>query len=247
MLRAETEGVILMRRVCAFCVLALLLSVGIHAQEKIERERKIRASAVPELARAWLKDVFESSRRLRWYEETHESGRSYEAKFKWRGQRYSVEFDLEGSIQDVEIEIAVEDIPSPALAGIQGYLASTYRTYNIARVQIQYSGVSDDLEDFFDDYDEDEDEDDLYGEDDDASNDELDEAEDADGEGEDEGENVACSGGNDSDGLTTRFEVEYTAAVGSAPSDYWEGLFDDCGRLLQRRRVIVPTIDNLLF
>ncbi|GAB5413966.1 MAG: hypothetical protein Cons2KO_15690 [Congregibacter sp.] len=213
-----------MRRVCAFCVLALLLSVGIQAQEKIERERKIRASAVPEPARGWLKDVFESSRRLRWYEETHESGRSYEAKFKWRGQRYSVEFGLEGSIQDVEIEIAVEDIPSPALAGMQTYLASTYRTYSIERVQIQYSGASDDLEDFFDDYDED----DLYDE-------------------EDEGENEACSGDDDSDGLITRFEVEYTAAVGSAPSVYWEGLFDDCGRLLQRRRVIVPSIDNLLF
>ncbi|MEB2781016.1 hypothetical protein U3A58_11485 [Algoriphagus sp. C2-6-M1] len=127
-----------------------MITESSFAQVKIEREFGIKENEVPKEARDWLYDAFESTRRIKWYKEVFESGYSYEAKFKLQGEFYSVEFDSIGRIQDVEVELDFEKLPSDLQNGLKAYLSTDYKSSDIKRIQIQYSGESDDLEDFFD-------------------------------------------------------------------------------------------------
>lgn len=127
-----------------------MISGALFAQNKIERELRVEEKVVPKEARDWLYDAFETTKRPKWYQEIFESGYSYEAKFKLKGKFYSVEFDSLGLIQDVEIEIAFKELPKEVQSGLEDYLSADYKSSDIKRIQIQYSGKSDDLEDFFD-------------------------------------------------------------------------------------------------
>jgi hypothetical protein len=173
------------------------------AQDKIEREKGVRASDVPQEAREWLSDAFEELKSPRWYQEIHESGYSFEAKFKWRGQRYSAEFDAAGVIQDVEVELSLAELPAMVRNAMTQYFVENYSAYRIERLQIQYSGPADELEDLFDE--------------------------------------------NDAGQLVVRYEAEFSGTIDSQPSVRWEGLFDDRGQLIRRRRVITPPVENLIF
>jgi hypothetical protein len=186
--------------------IGLVLLAGSYAslgQDKIEREKGVRASDVPEEAREWLRDAFEEVKSPRWYQEFHESGYSFEAKFKWRGRHYSAEFDAAGVIQDVEIELSLADLPASVQEAMTDYFVGNYSAYRILRLQIQYSGPADELEDFFDE--------------------------------------------NDAGRLVVRYEAEFSGTTNTQASFRWEGLFDDRGVLIRRRRVITPPMENLIF
>ncbi|SFT92614.1 hypothetical protein SAMN04489724_2889 [Algoriphagus locisalis] len=127
-----------------------MISGALFAQDKVERELRVEEKEVPKEAKDWLYDAFETSKRPKWYQEIFESGYSYEAKFKLKGKFYSVEFDSWGLIQDVEIEIDFKELPKEVQAGLEDYLLDGYKSSDIKRIQIQYSGKPDDLEDFFD-------------------------------------------------------------------------------------------------
>lgn len=127
-----------------------MITGSLYAQDKVEREFRIKEKEVPKEAKDWFNDVFETPKRLKWYKEVFESGYSYEAKFKRKGKFYSVEFDSLGRIQDVEVEIDFEELPKEVQTGLEAYLSEDYRSSDIKRIQIQYSGEPDDLEDFFD-------------------------------------------------------------------------------------------------
>lgn len=126
-----------------------MITGSLFAQDKIERELRVKEKEVPKDAREWLVDAFESTKKPKWYQEVFESGYSYEAKFKLKGKFYSVEFDSLGRIQDVEIEMDVEELPKEVRTGLEDYLSADYKSSDIKRIQIQYSGEADDLEDFF--------------------------------------------------------------------------------------------------
>lgn len=127
-----------------------MICVPLLAQDKIERELRVEEKVVPKEAKDWLLDAFETTKRPKWYQEVFESGYSYEAKFKLKGKFYSVEFDSIGTIQDVEIEIGLEELPKEVHTGLEAYLSTDYKSSDIKRIQIQYSGKPGDLEDFFD-------------------------------------------------------------------------------------------------
>ena len=132
-------------------VFCWMISGALNAQDKIEREFRVEEKVIPKEARDWLYDAFETTKRPKWYQEIFESGYSYEAKFKLKGKFYSVEFDSLGLIQDVEIEMDYNDLPKEVKTGLGDHLLHNYKSSDIKRIQIQYSGKPDDLEDFFDD------------------------------------------------------------------------------------------------
>ena len=132
----------------------LLLSFGIvtfcFSQEKFEKESRIKVEEVPEEAKDWLKDSFEKAKKIKWYLEYSQNGRSYEAKFNYLGNFHSVEFDSLGNVQDVEIEIEKNEISPEVWSQIQSYFDSTYKEVKVEKIQRQFSGEADDLEDLFD-------------------------------------------------------------------------------------------------
>lgn len=117
---------------------------------KVEREVSIKQRDVPQPAKDWLVDTFEDIKRPNWYKEFNEIGYSYEAKFKLKKHFYSVKFDSLGIILDVEIELKLSELSEELQLALKDYFTANYETYQINKIQIQYTGLPDDLEDFFD-------------------------------------------------------------------------------------------------
>lgn len=131
----------------------LLLMVGgkaAFAQNKIEKEERIKENEVPKIARDWLYDAFEKIRRPKWFKEFSESGYSFEAKFKSENHYHSVEFDSLGNILDVEVQLEWSELANEVKSSIENYFDENLKEYKLIKIQIQYSGKAQDLEDFFD-------------------------------------------------------------------------------------------------
>ncbi|TDQ18548.1 hypothetical protein DFQ04_0350 [Algoriphagus boseongensis] len=120
------------------------------AQEKIEREVKVKPSEVPISARSWLKDSFEKVKKPKWFLEFSQEGKAYEAKFWWEEHYHSVKFDSLGNLKDVEIEISAEEMPIESWANVQSYFKGEFVDYSVQKIQRQIIGSESDVEDFFD-------------------------------------------------------------------------------------------------
>jgi hypothetical protein len=127
-----------------------LSSISVLGQEKVEREVRVKERQVPMEARNWLKDAFEKIRKPKWYKEFSELGYSFEAKFKLKDRFHSVEFDSLGTVLDVEIEMEWESLSEEVKANLTSHFEGTLRGFKLEKIQIQYSGLPGDLEDFFD-------------------------------------------------------------------------------------------------
>ncbi|MEX0275376.1 MAG: hypothetical protein AB3N16_13455, partial [Flavobacteriaceae bacterium] len=63
---------------------------------------------------------------------------SFDTKFKKDRLWYSVEFDEEGTLEDVEILIKQTDVPNDAWAQLNTYLGKRFKKFKIKRIQQQY-------------------------------------------------------------------------------------------------------------
>ncbi|MBC6997639.1 hypothetical protein BIZ36_03975 [Cytophaga sp. FL35] len=125
----------------------MLLSVQLGtAQNKYEREYRIKKSQFPEKALELISTKLEDARRVRFYKETDSIKVSYEAKFKKDHLHYSVEFDEDGVLEDVEILIKSIDIPDDSYSLMTKYLEKKFIRYRIRRMQQQYPVGADPIE-----------------------------------------------------------------------------------------------------
>jgi hypothetical protein len=127
----------------ALIATAMLLTVQpVVAQKdvKIEREKKVSPGQVPPRAVQWLQDALKQVESPDWYYELSNENESYEAKFKWKGERYSVEFHKDGGIEDIEIQRKWRLLPADVKEQMQSYFDSSYTKHKTTRIQVQYSG-----------------------------------------------------------------------------------------------------------
>lgn len=116
----------------------ILWSFSSIAQYKYEREYRIRKDQFPTTATALLDKNVIGIKRLKFYKETDSTKSSFEAKFKKDRLWYSVEFDDNGILEDIEITIAPLDIPSDVLANITKYFNTSFSKHRIKKIQKQY-------------------------------------------------------------------------------------------------------------
>jgi hypothetical protein len=83
--------------------------------------------------------------KIKWFLEEGLISKSVEAKFKYNRQKYSVEFDTIGSIEDVEILIPNNDIQSATLIAINDKLEKECKGFKIIKTQRQFTGNERDL------------------------------------------------------------------------------------------------------
>ena len=122
----------------------ILLVCVVSAQEKFERERRIAADQIPQQAKDFI-DNLSFSKQVKWFLEEGIDTYSFEAKTKHIKKRYSIEFNQEGQIEDIEIKIKKADIPPNTRNTIIASFENTYDKYHINKIQSQYSGPSIDL------------------------------------------------------------------------------------------------------
>jgi hypothetical protein len=118
--------------------------VSINAQVKFEREYRIDKNDVPVPANQFI-DAIDFKKKVKWYKEEGLQTHTYEAKTKFSGRKYSIEFDSIGHLEDIEYEIKWKEISEESKAKINSYLKENYQKSKICKVQIQLSGDPDRL------------------------------------------------------------------------------------------------------
>jgi hypothetical protein len=108
------------------------------AQNKYEREFRIKKDQFPASAIDLLDTHIKDRKRLKFYKETDGTKGSYEAKFKKDRLWYSMEFDIDGTLEDIEITIEPLDIPSEVLANITMYFNKAFSKHRVKKIQQQY-------------------------------------------------------------------------------------------------------------
>lgn len=130
------------RLVCTCLLTFAFLALGnnpVHAQQKFEREIRIRPQAVPAAAEAFVSACIDKGK-VRWYKEINLGFYSFEAKATRNGHHYSIEFDSLGVIQDVEMVIRFDHLTNVVQSAITAELTGRCSKYRITRVQRQWTG-----------------------------------------------------------------------------------------------------------
>lgn len=122
----------------AFFVLAMVFN-HLYAQIKYEKESRLKEKNVPSIAFNFI-DSLAVKRKVKWYLEEGFNRTSIEAKFKMNNQKYSIEFDTVGILEDIEIEIKWDVLNKTLRDSINFYLGQECKKFKILRIQIQYLG-----------------------------------------------------------------------------------------------------------
>lgn len=132
-----------MKWILAFVI--SLFAMVVNGQElKVEREFRVKEEIVPKKSREWLNATFPNPKRLKWYFEKSKESETFEAKFKQNKSRYSVEFNKEGLIEDVEIDTKLKELDTPIADAICSTL-SAFGKFRVLKVQEQWTAISSDL------------------------------------------------------------------------------------------------------
>jgi hypothetical protein len=119
-------------------VIGFLFVVSLQAQIKYEREHRIKKSQFPDAGLTLINGKLKNVKRLKFYKEIDSITKSYEAKFKKNRLWYSIEFDQDGKLEDIEITIKAIDIPNESYDAVQLYLDENFKSYKIKKIQQQY-------------------------------------------------------------------------------------------------------------
>lgn len=134
-----------------FLVITLFPVTTLKAQTreiKQEKEVSIKRGELPSRALEQLKQIEGQTGKIKYYKEYARDNISYEAKFHWRGQRWSMEFAADGTFQDLERKIPLRTFSSAMTGTMIKELSSLGKRYRILGAQHQFSWAIDDGRDF---------------------------------------------------------------------------------------------------
>ncbi len=120
--------------ICSF----LLFGLHSWSQTKNEQEVRIKLEVLPEAAIKVINELPKRCKRLRFYKETDGEKQSFEAKFKYKRQHYSLEFDIEGVIEDMEVIIEPKETEDDVKYEIENYFEENFDKFQYIKIQKQY-------------------------------------------------------------------------------------------------------------
>lgn len=121
-------------------LLIAVFQINTYSQKKLERESRLKLEDVPQEAIQFITSI-ERDTQWKWYFEENLEGNSVEAKASHNGKRYSVEFDISGKIQDVEVETSWKEIDEQLRGSMSQALDSMFHRHSIGKMQVQYSAT----------------------------------------------------------------------------------------------------------
>jgi len=129
-----------MNKATGIIILIAILSLPnfMAGQTKFEREYRIREKDAPGKAVKFINAAF-GNKKVKWYAEESQDGRTIEAKTKFRKYKYSVEFDTSGNLQDIEKTIDFDEIDAEAVDEITKSLTIEFGDFKILKIQVQYT------------------------------------------------------------------------------------------------------------
>ena len=177
----------------------------VSAQDiKNENEESINREDMPTSSLTMINRFWNKEKKVDFYRQKNGEMISYKAKLEWNDYQYSIEFDSEGSLVNVEQLIDFNDIPVASQNTITEELSKQYTRFRFIRIQRQYSAEeADDRDEILEDV--------------------IDE---------------------DYEDLIIRFEI-VVDAQNKAVMGSFESLFDEHGNMIQKRRIVRRSLDNI--
>lgn len=122
----------------ATLTLTIFFCATVWAQTKNEYEERLELQNFPETAIAVINTLPTRIKRIKFYKEQDGTKSSFEAKFKYKKQKYSIEFDSMGTIEDVEVTLNTKKIEGKTATNIKAYFKENYTKSKLIKVQQQY-------------------------------------------------------------------------------------------------------------
>lgn len=113
-------------------------------QEKLEIEKPVHYKEVPDVAKKYVCELLPEAK-IKWIYEISGESENYEAKAKSGGERYSIEFALNGEFSDVEQLIEKKDIESTVLEKIKAQFEREFDKARMSRIQHHFSGSGEEV------------------------------------------------------------------------------------------------------
>lgn len=123
-------------------ILLILVIFSLNAYgQKIKQEKEIRINGelMPQNAIGTLQPFLDEAARIRFYHETDGTRHSYECKFRHDRKYYSIEFNEDGHLEDVEVGITLKELPEKTAENITEYLKQKFTRNIIRKIQKQFT------------------------------------------------------------------------------------------------------------
>ena len=132
-----------MKYICWIFFLGMTLPITAQNSYKHEKEERIEAKMFPKKALELLQHTLpEKTKKVKYYKEQDSLKISYEIKLKFKGNSFSIEFDKDGTLEDVEVIIKKREISTETYDKIKSYLNNQYDSFRIKKIQRQYRNTS---------------------------------------------------------------------------------------------------------
>ena len=129
-------------------LMSLCFSIQFFAQQKFEKEYRVKEADVPKIASDFT-NAINFKKRLKWYAEESNDGKTFEAKVCHNKNLYSIEFSNTGKLLDIEKKIKSRKFDTEIANKIANYLKANYTKFKIKKIQIQYKGSTQELKQVF--------------------------------------------------------------------------------------------------
>lgn len=116
----------------------LLTAQLMNGQTKNEKEERIQNKDFPITAKNILESLPDNYKRLKLYKETDGDKQSFEAKFKYKKKRYSLEFSREGQIEDIEVLTKFNTLQKSIRIQIKAYFNKNFIKHKFIKIQKQF-------------------------------------------------------------------------------------------------------------
>lgn len=122
-----------------FSLLLMVWAEPLVAQNtKQEVEKSISQDEMPAPALSLINQFWNEQKKADFYREFDGEKISYEVKLKWEGHQYSIEFDEQGALEDIEQLIEFNELPDALQNTITVEIEEQYSKFRINRVQRQF-------------------------------------------------------------------------------------------------------------
>ncbi|EAQ42320.1 hypothetical protein [Polaribacter sp. MED152] len=127
--------------------LLLLITLQSFSQEKFEKEYRVNKTLIPQKSLSFI-DALHFKKKIKWYVEESNEGKTYEAKTCYLKHLYSLEFSSKGDILDVEKKVKFKELPALVQQNINDKLSEKFKKFKFKKIQIQYKGSEQQLINF---------------------------------------------------------------------------------------------------
>lgn len=127
-----------MKKSILFLIFMSFTTHFLWSQTKNEQEERVSLNAFPSKAITVINTLPNTCKRLRFYKEIDGSKESFEVKFKYKKQRYSIEFSTDGTIEDIEVITKLKHIDDTVKTTIKNYYKTSFLKHKFIKLQEQY-------------------------------------------------------------------------------------------------------------